>query len=252
MKNPKLNQIIAIETGTKNKAERDLTDEHHILQKPQPLTGISRSFNPKFEEGAEHYETIPAENTKVQKRCQEVIARTGEILTELFDITATKDFGNTLARADVVVDGTTILAQVPVTNLLFLEKQLDRVYTFVQKLPTLDPSETWALDANQNCYATLPVETNKTKRVKKVLVKAQATDKHPAQTEVYDEDVVTGRWKTIKFSGALPQTDVTAMLDRVQKLQKAVKFAREEANNTEVPKQFIGKKVFDYLFAVKG
>jgi hypothetical protein len=35
-------------------------------------------------------------------------------------------------------------------------------------------------------------------------VKAEATEKHPAQVEVYHEDVVVGQWKTVKFSGALP------------------------------------------------
>ena len=38
------------------------------------------------------------------------------------------------------------------------------------------------------------------------------------------------------------------LLERVEKLQHAVKFAREEANNTEVSDQRVGAAVFDYLF----
>ena len=38
------------------------------------------------------------------------------------------------------------------------------------------------------------------------------------------------------------------LLERVEKLQQAVKFAREEANNTEVTDQKVGAAIFGYLF----
>ena len=65
---------------------------------------------------------------------------------------------------------------------------------------------------------------------------------------MYHEDVVVGYWKTVKFSGALPATRIKELLDRVDKLQQAVKYAREEANNTEVTDQHVGDTVFGYLF----
>ena len=52
----------------------------------------------------------------------------------------------------------------------------------------------------------------------------------------------------MKFSGALPAKRVNEILDRVQALQTAVKFAREEANNAEVADQRVGAAVFGYLF----
>ena len=79
-------------------------------------------------------------------------------------------------------------------------------------------------------------------------MKAEATEKHPAQVEVYYEDVVIGYWRTIKFSGALPAKRVNEVVERVEKLQAAVKFAREEANGVEVVEQETGEKVFRYLF----
>ncbi|MBC8142472.1 MAG: hypothetical protein H7Y38_13640, partial [Armatimonadetes bacterium] len=71
---------------------------------------------------------------------------------------------------------------------------------------------------------------------------------HPAQVEVYYEDVSVGNWRTVKYSGALPAKRVNDLLERVEKLQTAVKFAREEANNLEVTDQKVGAKVFQYLF----
>jgi hypothetical protein len=241
----RLNQIIAVEKGVKTRAHQDLTEAHHALQKPALLAGIARTYRPRDEEG----EQLPAESTRVQVKSEDVIRRTAEVLTDLFDVTATKDWTNCKARADVVVEGKTVLAQVPVSYLLFLEKQLTDRHTFVKKLPVLDAAETWSFDASADCWATEPVQTAKTKKIPRNHVKSEATEKHPAQVEVYHEDVVVGYWKTVKFSGALPQKRVNELLDRVEKLQQAVKFAREEANNATADEQKLGRAVLSYLFA---
>jgi hypothetical protein len=241
----KLNQVIAIEKGTKGRALQEITEAHHSLQKPAILSGIARTYRPKDEEG----EQLPPESTRVQVRSEEIIQKTSEVLTKLFDVVATKDWANCEAKADVVVDGNVLLSQVPATYLLFLEKQLVDIYTFVKKLPVLDASETWSFDASADCWATEPVQTTKTKKIPRNHVKAEATEKHPAQVEVYYEDVIVGNWRTVKFSGALPAKRVNELLARVERLQESVKFAREEANDQEVKEQKLGEKVFQYLFA---
>lgn len=241
----RLNQIIAVEKGVKTRSHQELTEAHQALQKPALLSGIARTYRPKDEEG----EQLPPEATRVQIKSEDILRRTTDILTELFDVTATKDYANCTARADVVVDGKVLLAAVPVTYLLFLEKQLVDLHTFAKKLPVLDASETWALDASADCWATEPVQTVKTKKVPRNHVKAEATEKHPAQVEVYHEDVIVGFWKTVKFSGALPARRVNEVVARVEKLQQAVKFAREEANNQTADEQKVGRTVLSYLFA---
>ena len=242
---PKLNQIIAVEKGVKSRSFQELTEAHHVLQKPALLAGISRTYQPKDEEG----EQLPPESTRVQVKAEEVIRDTAEILTRLFDVTATKEWANCVARADVVVDGKVLVKQVPVTYLLFLEKQLTDIHTFVKKLPTLDQAESWKRDEGADCWATEPVQTVRTKKVPRNHVKAEATEKHPAQVEVYHEDVQVGTWRTVRFSGALPARRVNELLARVEKLQEAVKFAREEANSAEVTEQKVGEALFGYLFA---
>jgi hypothetical protein len=240
----KLNQIIAIEKGTKSRSLQEITDAHHSLQKAALLSGISRTYRPKDEEG----EQLPPESTRVQFKAEDIIRKTVESLTKLFDITATKDWANCKAKANVVVDGKTLLSDVPATYLLFLEKQLVDLHTFIKKLPALDASEAWVFDSSADCWATEPVQTLKTKKVPRNHVKAEATEKHPAQVEVYYEDITVGYWRTVKFSGALPAQRINELLARVERLQEAVKFAREEANNLEVEEQKVGEKVFQYLF----
>jgi hypothetical protein len=240
----RLNQIIAVEKGIKSRSYGELTDAHQSLQKTALLAGIARNYQAKDEDG----ETYPPESTRVQLRAEEVLRQTAATLTRLFDVTATKDWANCTAKANVTVDGQTLIADAPATYLLFLEKQLTDLHTLVSKLPVLDASETWVFDRAADCWATEPVQTTKTKKIPRNHVKAEATEKHPAQVEVYYEDVVVGHWRTVKFSGALPATRIKELLDRVDKLQQAVKFAREEANNTEVTDVKVGERVFDYLF----
>ena len=64
----------------------------------------------------------------------------------LFDITATKDWANCTARANVVLDGKPLLEDVPATYVLFLEKQLSDLHTFVGKMSELDPGSDWSVD----------------------------------------------------------------------------------------------------------
>ncbi len=240
----KLNQIVAVEQSVKSKTTREITDHHHRVQKAALLSGISRSYQPKDDDG----EQLPPESTKVQVHTDDVLSDVAKTLSRLFDVTATKDYGNVKASADVVVDGVVLVAKAPVPYLLFLEKQLTDVSTFVRKLPVLDPSENWTVDTATDAFKTDTTKTVRTKKVPRNHVKAPATDKHPAQVELYYEDVAVGYWSTVKFSGALPAAKVRELTERVDKLQAAVKFAREEANSTEVTDQRIGDPVFGYLF----
>ncbi|MYW06062.1 hypothetical protein [Streptomyces sp. SID3343] len=239
----KLNQIIAVEKGVKTKSFQELTDAHQRVQKGALLSGISRTYQPKDEEG----EQLPSESTRVQVKGEEVLRTVAATLTRLFDVTGTKDWANCEARADVVVDGAPLVRDVPVSYLLFLEKQLVDVHTFVRKLPVLDAAETWTLDPSTDSWRTEPVRTVRTKKVPRNHVKAEATEHHPAQVEMYFEDIAAGYWTTVKFSGALPARRVNELVDRVEKLQQAVKFAREEANGSDVTDRRIGDAVFGYI-----
>ncbi|MGW0005477.1 DUF7873 family protein [Nocardia grenadensis] len=240
----KLNQLIAIEKGAKSQANAEVTAAYQRVGKADLLAGISRTYRPLDDMGEE----LPSESKRVQVRTREVIAEVKSTLTRLFDVTATKDTANCAAKADVTVDGITVARDLPVTYLLFLEKQLGELKKFVAKLPTLDPAESWSFDEVSDCYATQPSQTVRTKKVPRNHVLAPATDKHPAQVEVYHEDVVVGRWTTTKFSGALPAKEVGDIDDRLGKLLDAVRVARETANATPVTDVEPGRAVLDYLF----
>lgn len=238
-----LNQILAVEKGVKKRVYDAVTALYKTLQRKEPLTGIARSYKPKDEDG----DQLPSESTKLQTRAEDVLAGVRAEMVKLFDVTFAKDGTNTQAMVDVVVDGTTLITKAPVTYLLFLEKQLTDLTAIVNALPVLDPTEEWHYDEATAAYATPPIVTTRTKKVPRNHVKSAATDKHPAQVEMYFEDVVVGYWSTIKYSGAVTQERVNRLREKLEKLSKAVKYAREQANQTVVFEVPVGKAIFDYL-----
>ena len=124
---------------------------------------------------------------------------------------------------------------------------MNDIHTFFKKLPILDPGEKWHHDRAMDMWCTDGAQSVRTKKVSRALVLYEATKEHPAQVKEVTEDVHAGTWTTVKHSSALPAQDVNEILGRVEKLQKAVKFAREQANSVEVDLQEVGGIVFDFL-----
>ncbi len=240
----KLHQILAVEKDIRQSTNRTITDGYQLLQKPQLLSGIARTYTPKNEED----DALPSESTRVQVNTKTVLNQSRAAFTRLWDAIATKDYGNTHAVADIEVRGTVLATSVPATYLLWLEKELNDLHTVLSKLPVLDPTEDWVYSEDVGAFQTAPVRTTRSKKVPKVLTLAQATDKFPAQVETYQEDVIVGTWETKKFSGALPADEVNALINRVHEVREAVKVARSKANDTDVTQIKVAEPLLDYIF----
>ena len=241
----KLNQLIAVLQSVKANATKGKTEVYQLSQKSGLFQGLSRTYQPREEDGF----VYPPESQKLTLKANELIDKFVQACSEYLDLAATQDYANTEAKASVVVDGQTIIADVPVSYLLFLEKQLQDVKTFITSLPVLSIDKDWQHDPNRGCYVTSPKETVKTKKITDFVVAYEATEHHPAQIKEVSKDVVEGIWSLIEFSGALPQDRVNLLLRRVDILQKAVIQAREEANGREVQQKQVASAIFSYLFA---
>jgi hypothetical protein len=75
-----------------------------------------------------------------------------------------------------------------------------------------------------------------------------ATAQHPAQVQVWQEDVNVGKWKTINQSSAIPATERDKYLVRVNEMIEAVKKAREQANLAEATDVKCASSIFSYIF----
>jgi hypothetical protein len=247
----KLNQIVAIELPIKTRVNAKLSEIYKTLARADLFTGHAKKYAPGNADSATPAgEMQPEDKRHVQQHAKALLSKIAETATELYDISYLRDLSNCSAKADVVVDGKAVLKDVPVTYLLWLEKQLRDLHAEITRLPSLDPAEKWTWVPEQSLFASEKVETARTKKTFVALVLAPATDKHPAQVKEGSEDVRMGTWTTVKYSSAIPADRREVMLKRVEDLQKAVKQAREQANSMEVPVvDSLGKKIFDFVLA---
>lgn len=244
---PKLNQIIALANGQRTRTQEGVTRVYKQVQKPVLFDGLVRSYEPQREDEHE----LPPEHKNIQATWRKCLDEAIKYWSKLLNTTATQDYANCTATGTVKVDGKEVLKDVPVTHLLFLEKHVNDVRTFISHLPVLDPAENWEYDSNRGCFATSAQRKVRTRKVPKVLVKYEATTEHPAQTERYDEDLVVGEWKTVLMSGRIPAEDKRKMLERVEKLLEGIKLAREDANQADAPKVELSRPLFDYIVGGK-
>lgn len=226
----KLNQLLAVEMGVRDASQQSMAAAGRTFQRDDLFHGLTRAYRPKDDDG----DRMPPEHKQVQERVDDVLNSFGPDLARLIDVTLEKDTANTVAKADVKLDGTVILSEVPVPTLLFLEKKLTALRSIINTIPTLDRSERWEMDHGTATWVTAAVETHKTRKVPKSHVLYEATDKHPAQVHSYTEDEVIGYWSTTKLSTAMSDGTKQALQGRVDNLLDAVKQAREEANSVEV------------------
>lgn len=245
----KLNQIISIENELKSQTQKELTEVHKTTHHKELFNGHARKFEPRDSDpNSPTGETLPDENKNITFYITEILSQSAAKWSRAFDVSALREFGNAKAKASVEVDGQTILEEVPVGVLLFLEKKLEDVKKFIEVLPTLDPAEKWEPFDGDKVYKTERSGQARNKQVTRAMVLYEATPQHPAQVKEVQENVFAGTWWMTKYSSALPVQRKTELMSRVQKLYEAVKFARETANEIEVEDRKIGKPVFDYLF----
>ena len=241
----KLSQVIAIEHSAKSHRQSVMSELYKRAQKPDLFTGFSRVYEAHDENG----EQLPPEEKKVQHTVAATLAEAREALQQLFTIVAQKDWGNQAASADIVVDGAVIAAKVPVTYLLFLDKELTDIRTFVSALPSPENTENWQEDPVTDFYRTDPVSTYRTKKTQRPIVLYDATEQHPAQTQLITEDVSVGTWKVTRFSGGIALKAKAAYLTRIDKLLIAVKLAREAANMYDIPDRLpVENGILSYIF----
>jgi hypothetical protein len=189
----------------------------------------------------------------VQITAPELLGLVTDTLTRLFDVSFTREYTNCYARADLVIDGQTLLEDVPSAYFLFLETQLTKLISeFIDHLPGLDPARDWhPNDPGQpaGVWTSSPRVTTRSKKVPQVQVLYPDTEHHPAQVRHWDADEVVGDWTRISLSGQLPPRVITEIRDRAMRLLAAVRSAREEANTEEVRDRAAGETILGWVFA---
>ena len=241
-----LGQTVAVERGARQRIEKARTQIYHTITTKQLFSGFDRTHEPY-----ENELPLPPEGERVQANAWELIGGLRKLYTEIFDITATRDFGNMNAFADVVVDGEILIENAPVHFLLWLEDQLGDIYTNIRKFPVQDPKEEWHEDTSlpKGVKKTDTADTPSTKMTPKHLLSVSDSDRHPQQVlDKWNEHVRTGTWHRVAYTTALEPKMRDVIIERVLKLRDAVKVAREQANQTQIEDVQIGERLVEYIF----
>lgn len=209
--------------------------------------GMEKTHAPRFPDEPTAVR-LPPESKKVKVTAETVLDAAQKALTKHLDLTLTVDTANAKAKADVIVDGEVLLADVPVNHLMWLHVQLTELAKLLSAIPALDPGKAWTTDGQAAGISRTPsVETPVREKVPGKFVLAEATQYHPAQVQRLDTDEITGYWTQVDFSGALPVQRKEELLARMTTLLEAVQMARQDANTAVAEDKVEGAKIFSYL-----
>lgn len=173
-----------------------------------------------------------------------------DIFANAEDLQFQKNATNRKATGTVMWRGSPLLVEMPVDELLGLEARLTKMRLLFAEMPTLDATKHWA-KADQigaNIWQTqFPEEATKTEKQVIPVIMAPATDKHPAQIQAVQKDIVVGKFTTTKRSGAATAIQKAEAIKRIDELLIEVKQARMRANETEAEKGSVADKIVGIL-----
>lgn len=240
----KLHEAIALRKGEIGRNKARLTKIYANFQKPASFGGFVKTYEKTEDSG----EDLPGENKRVQNTVNASLEAVQSSLESLWNTVGSVEYGNCDALADIEVDGTSILANVPVTALLFLETQLTDLRTTLENIPTLSPDFEWEMDANDGLYKTNVVQTHRNKKVQKAITLVAQDEHHPGQAELITVDELAGYWNSVQHSGAMPAVRKAVIVGRVESMLDAVKAARARANSNDAPSVSMAN-ILQFIFA---
>jgi len=241
----RLSQVLAIEKAAKQKANDVGAAAHKTLQKAETFFGMRREFVPH--DDADESLKKPPETKPVQASASELLKNFLDAQAHLCNVTLTKDVGNTQAFANLDLGGPAPIS-LPVTYLIWLEKQANDLRTLFLSIPVLGADRSWSpAQQDPDLWESDTNITQAFKKVKKIYTLAPATDKHPAQTQLLDEDVFAGVWKTTYQARAMEPKKRQALITKAETLIRKIKEAREEANARSVEEMDFGSALLGFL-----
>ena len=244
----KLHELLAVESDLEGAFKR-ICDEAITTLSKKPDHFIS------FQKVLEMFDdSKKQENLSEQKAMVTTVFDKLEYVAEhgirYIDVVYQKERTNQSAKADLVVDGTTLGSDIPATFLLGLETKLKKIREIYEAAPTLAPGIKWEEDPNlgrgvfRAAHDDVKLKTAKTFQ-HKILV--QPTDKHPAQVEKWEEQIPVGKFTTSTQCSMLTPAKKSDLIGKIDKLIQACKQARQRANCEVVFSASIAKSLFDFI-----
>jgi hypothetical protein len=244
-----LHELLAVESNLKGQSDKCRAQLADTFDKKRHLFGSKVVVFQPLAEGQPAETTVESD---VQTTVGSELKWLSGHLAKAIDVSFQVAEANTAARADIILeDGNTLATGVPATALLELEKRISEIKAIVEAVPTLDPAKGFTPDANfrlPGVFRARDVQKTRTAKIKEVLTLAPSTDKHPAQCQVYDKDVPTGKVLEQEWSGLITPAAKADLINRVEIVARGVRKARSRANNVTIDStRTVGAALFDYI-----
>ena len=240
----KLHELIAVEPDLKTEATRLAGEITNLFANGQvKLKGLTRTYRPLEETG----DKFPDEVANVATTVKFELAKLAATFGRWMDAAIQKELTNSTTKASVMVGSKVVLADLNAPALLNMEGKLVALRGVYEAIPTNDLTERWAWNDASGMYLTPEEQNYRTKKVVKPLVLYPATPEHPAQTDKITEDIREGVWTITKSSGMLSPVQKSKFLANLDELLRAVKAARQRANEAEVVNYNLAKVVFEFI-----
>ena len=237
----KLHELLSIEPDLRNEAQKISGEVRETLADPKRVHGMIRTFRPIVEDE----DPLPDERVEMLTTVRNELIRYNVSMAKFIDSAVSKEVTNTVASATLQLGESKF--ELPATALLNLENRLAEIRKVYAAIPTLDPAEVWNYDETLEVYVAEVRMAYKTRKVPKTHVSYEATKEHPAQIELYHEDIRVGEREQIMHSGALTLARKRVLLGRIDDMLKAVKQARQRANDIEVKEIEIADLIFGVI-----
>ncbi len=244
----KLHEILAVEGGLEKTAKKLLLSSKKQFDKENLFTGQTKRLE-MFDVDMERLNVT--ETQKIETTVDENLDYALNAVSKHWDSVIQKDGANQKAVADVVVNDKVIAKDIPATTLLGLESKLTELRGLFEAIPTLAPGITWVDSSadKQGIYVIKdPVVQFKTEKDVDFRVLYEATKEHPAQITQFNIVKNVGKFITEKKSGMYSAHRKAKVLENLDTLLRAVKKARQRANNVDVDtNQKIGSALTDFI-----
>lgn len=236
----KLHELLSIEPDLRTEAQKVASEVRETLADSKRVTGMIQIYRPLVDDE----EPEPDLRAEMVTTVKDEIVRFNEAMSAFIDSAVTKEYTNMEAVASLDIGGKVF--DLPATALLNLENRLAEIRKVYASIPTLDPAEIWHYDESLGVYVSEVRKTFKTRKVPKTHVAYAATTEHPAQVQIFHEDIRVGERETIIHAGSITLARKRVLLGRIDDLMRTIKQARQRANDIEV----MGIEIADLLFDV--
>jgi hypothetical protein len=241
-----LGQVIAVERTLRQTDNDQGARIKRELAKEALTLGAVKEYTPD-DDNAPASERVPTQYAEVQHKVEDDLALAMRYAIPAIDAAATKDTTNTVAKADVFIDGQPLLMQVPISHLLWLEHYLAEWRGFLHTLPVLAATKQWTWDRDSQIFRARPEITARNLKTTEPLVLHPGTDKHPPQVTTVNKETHVGTYTNTVLSGAIPAARKRDLIDRCNALEVAVKDAVARANRTPVTEVNEGETILGFI-----